>query len=175
MKQSYVNPKAELKESPLAGKGLFAKELIKKGELVVDFSQGDGEYFSTADWDKIYSLDFDYGIQVDDDLFFSAKDPTQVEDADFINHSCDPTCGVKGKVQIVAMRDINPGEEISFDYAMSESSDYSMECKCGRPGCRKVITGNDWQIPELQEKYRGYFSDYLQKRIDKVRQSNAAS
>ena len=87
------------------------------------------------------------------------------EEADFINHSCNPNCGIKGHLQIVAMRDIESGEEITFDYAMTESSDYSMDCKCGAKNCRKTITGNDWKLPILQKRYNGYFSNYIQIKL----------
>jgi hypothetical protein len=43
--------------------------------------------------------------------------------------------------------------------------DYSVECKCGAPNCRKILTGKDWQRPELQERYAGYFSAYLARKI----------
>ena len=166
---SWVSPKLELKNSPLGGKGLFAVEPVKKDEAVVDFSAGVGQYVSNAEFDKKYSLDFDYGLQVDDDLFFAAMETDEVEPADYINHSCEPTCGIRDKIKIAAMRDIQPGEEITFDYAMSESSDYQMDCLCGKPNCRKTITGDDWKIPELQQKYKGYFSEYLQKKIDQLK------
>jgi hypothetical protein len=40
-----------------------------------------------------------------------------------------------------------------------------MPCQCGTALCRGVITGHDWRQPDLQRKYRGYFSWYLQRRI----------
>ncbi|HYE21970.1 MAG TPA: SET domain-containing protein-lysine N-methyltransferase, partial [Verrucomicrobiae bacterium] len=134
-------------------------------ELVVDFSEGDGDYVSEDKLQEVWSPQFDYCLQVDDDLYFAAVQKHQVESADYVNHSCDPTCGVKDKLKLVAMRDIHPGEEITFDYAMTESSDYSFECNCGRTNCRKKVTGDDWKIPELQKKYKGYFSEYLEKKI----------
>ena len=42
---------------------------------------------------------------------------------------------------------------------------FEMECKCGSSNCRKRITEEDWKIPELREKYNGYFSQYLQEKI----------
>ncbi len=44
-----------------------------------------------------------------------------------------------------------------------------MECFCQSAICRKTITGNDWQLPYLQEKYIGYFSDYIQDLINQMR------
>jgi hypothetical protein len=64
------------------------------------------------------------------------------------------------------MRDIAPGEELSFDYAMCDASDYDeFRCLCGVAACREVVTGSDWRDPDLQEKYAGWFSPYLTRRI----------
>lgn len=51
---------------------------------------------------------------------------------------------------------------------MQESSKFELKCKCGSKNCRKIIRGDDWKIKKLQKKYKGYFSDYLQKKIDKL-------
>jgi hypothetical protein len=70
------------------------------------------------------------------------------------------------------MRDIEPGEEICFDYAMSDSTDYDeFVCGCGAPNCRKKVTGNDWRNPVLWERYQGYFSPYLQLKINELKQA----
>ena len=96
---------------------------------------------------------------------------TEPEDADFFNHSCEPNCGFRGQIFLVAMRDIKNNEEITFDYAMVVSKpigsdfQFEMECNCGSTNCRKKITRDDWKIAELQKKYAGYFSEYLQERI----------
>ncbi len=44
----------------------------------------------------------------------------------------------------------------------------SFECLCSSPVCRHTVTGNDWMLPELQKRYKGYFSPFLQHRIDKL-------
>jgi hypothetical protein len=64
------------------------------------------------------------------------------------------------------MRDIGVGEEITFDYAMSDSADYDeFDCSCGTPLCRRRVTGDDWMRPDLQHRYAGWFSSYLARRI----------
>ncbi len=65
------------------------------------------------------------------------------------------------------MRDIEANEEITFDYCMTISDDLfdRMECHCGAKNCRKVITSDDWKLQSLQEKYKCYFSYYLQQKI----------
>ena len=84
----------------------------------------------------------------------------------FSNHSCDPNLGVQGQIVFVAMRDIQPGEELTHDWATTDDDSYQMECECGSPQCRRIITGQDWRKHELQQKYRSYFSWYLQRKID---------
>lgn len=66
----------------------------------------------------------------------------------------------------IALRDIEAGEELTYDYATTDSRHANFACFCGSPNCRKVITGNDWMLLELQERYRGYFQKNIQEKID---------
>jgi hypothetical protein len=68
--------------------------------------------------------------------------------------------------QLVAMRDISAGEEITFDYAMSDASDYDeFTCICATAYCRRSITSLDWKLPDLQRRYNGYFSPYIVRKM----------
>jgi hypothetical protein len=89
----------------------------------------------------------------------------------FLNHSCDPNVGFAGNVVLVAMRDIAAGEELTTDYALFDTPAGEMACACGAPSCRGRITGADWQRSDLQKRYAGYFSWYLQRRIDSSAES----
>jgi uncharacterized protein len=64
------------------------------------------------------------------------------------------------------MRDIRAGEELTTDYALFDDYDGQMTCNCGTAACRETINGRDWRRRDLQKKYRGYFSWYLQAKID---------
>ena len=66
-------------------------------------------------------------------------------------------------------RDINKDEELTTDYAFIDNEDYQFECTCGSKNCRKVVTGYDWKIKELQDKYYDYFAQYLKEKIDEIR------
>src|SRR4029453_9591506 len=105
-------------------------------------------------------------IQIDDDLFIA---PLADEERElsmlYLNHSCSANLGVRGQITFVAMRDIRSSEELTHDWATTDDDDYSIECKCGAPNCRKILTGKDWQRPELQARHAGYFSAYLAKKI----------
>jgi len=58
---------------------------------------------------------------------------------------------------------IKKNDEIFYDYAMVMNPDersnsyFKMDCECGSKKCRKVITEDDWEIPQLQKKYNGYY------------------
>ena len=83
-----------------------------------------------------------------------------------MNHSCEPNCGIVGSVLLVTMRDVAAGEELCFDYAMTDTDDYDeFACSCGMPMCRNVVSGADWKEPDLRDRYRGWFSTYIERMI----------
>jgi hypothetical protein len=74
------------------------------------------------------------------------------------------------------MRDISPGEEVTYDYCMTDADfDYSFKCRCGSPRCRGLVTTKDWMKPALQREYKGYFSWYVQEKIEELRRKSSAS
>jgi hypothetical protein len=52
-------------------------------------------------------------------------------------------------------------------------TDLAFRCKCGRQNCRRIVTGRDWMKKELQERYKGWFCWFLQKKIDALSSNNA--
>lgn len=164
MRTGYLTSKAEVVNNlEKGGKAVYAKATILKFELVALWGGVIVDQFGLA---KLDPEQKGHTIQVDEDLYLAPI--SMDEPADFVNHSCDPNCGLSGQIGLVAMRDIRPGEEITFDYAMSDSSAFDeFECSCGSYNCRKKITGNDWALPDLKTRYSGFFSTYLQKKIDK--------
>ena len=106
-------------------------------------------------------------IQIADDLFIGPRELEEREGAMiFSNHSCEPNIGVQGQIVFVALRQILPGEELTHDWATTDDDDYTLECRCGAPTCRRIVTGKDWKRPDLQRKYRGLFSWYIERLID---------
>lgn len=72
---------------------------------------------------------------------------------------------------VSARRDIAAGEELTLDYAMfTVTPEWRMPCQCGAGSCRGIVTGIDWQLPELQQRYAGHFSPFINIRIDKQRE-----
>ena len=163
---SWMNPKIKVSDAGAKSKGLFTQEFIQKGEIVVVFQ---GKMVEADSIEKsIYKNVGDHCFQIEKDLYLCPAEPDtkRMDSTFYFNHSCEPNCGVRGRVTFVAMRDIQPSEEITFDYAMTDNLDFRMECFCGSYNCRKVITGHDWLKKDLQGRYRGYFSRYLQEMID---------
>ena len=68
---------------------------------------------------------------------------------------------------LVARRNIATGEELTLDYALWEwDPTWKIDpCRCGTVNCRRVITGSDWKMLELQRRYKGHFSPYVTKLI----------
>ena len=60
------------------------------------------------------------------------------------------------------------GDEITFDYGTSEEHDQMWTCMCGTKYCRGKITGDDWRIPEVQQRYKSHFLKHIQEKIDSV-------
>jgi len=145
----------------LWGHGSVAVEPFAVGEVVAAFG---GRCVTRDELDLLPRHQQTRSIQIEDSLYLAgAPEP---EPADFINHSCEPNCGMRGNSVLVALREIQPGEALTYDYAMSDGSDYDeFECNCGSARCRGKVTGNDWMLPELQLRYRGSFSPYLAARI----------
>ncbi len=161
---SYISPKAAVQTSAIHGRGLFALERIARDEIVC--VKG-GHLFNGEVLRSMPAWYRAAEIQVAEDLFIGPLTEDEREGSMiFSNHSCDPNIGVRGQIVFVAMRDIAPGEELTHDWAMTDDDDYVMECRCGSARCRKIVTGADWRKPELQARYRGYMSWYLQRRID---------
>jgi len=166
---NWLSPKIEPRKSKKHGRGEFAFENIKKGELLAIFG---GHVMTRLERNNLSENVRYLALGVDKEFFIGPKSADELDDADFFNHSCDPNAGLKGQIFLVAMRDIKKDEEITFDYVMScaqnDNRRVLFECECGLPNCRKEITNHDWKNPELQQKYKGYFSYYIQRDIDEL-------
>jgi len=143
---------------PFGDIGTYADDTIVRGEPIASF---DGPIFS---WTSVAEtipneppyFARDHAIQFEE---FRARDSNGL--ARFANHSCSPNAGIKGSFEIVAMRDIKAGEEITWDYDMSEDTFWCMECRCESPDCRGMVAGYRFLPPERRAQYEGYISDWL--------------
>jgi SET domain-containing protein len=161
---SYISPKAvKGRPSGIAGRGLLATAPIAEGEIVA--IKG-GHIVDTATLRSLPKALQEAEIQIADGFHLAALDEDEYEAVMlFLNHSCQPNVGFAGNIVLVAMRAIEPGEELTTDYALFDDYDGAMTCHCGTASCRGTIGGRDWQRPELQRRYGPYFSTYLQQRF----------
>ena len=161
MAENFLTPLAEMRPAAGAGFGSYAVAAIPAGTIVAAFG---GSLMNRHTFDQQDPDRRARSIQIDDDAFLLG--PASREPGDAVNHSCNPNCGMGGAAQVVAMRDIAVGEPLTFDYAMSDGSDYDeFSCACSTESCRGHITGSDWQRPDLHRRYAGYFAPYLMRRI----------
>ncbi len=161
---SWFSPKTERRTSPIQGRGLFARDAIAAGEIVAV----KGGAIMALDAFALVRDDVSPAeIQIEDGLYIAPRSAAEVEaNILCLNHSCNPNVGVRGQITFVAMRDIPTGAELTIDYAMIDGDPSErMACACGATECRKIITGDDWRLPELQRRYAGYFSRYLHDRF----------
>ena len=149
--------------SAISGRGLVAIEPIRRGEVV---AVKGGHIVAVDELRSLPERLQNSAVQITDDLHLVAVADDEYEAVMlFLNHSCEPNVGFAGNVVLVAMTDVGAGEELTTDYALFDDYEGSMECCCGRPSCRRRIDGRDWMRPDLQARYRGYFSWYLQQRM----------
>jgi uncharacterized protein len=168
----WVDPRIEIRLSGIAGHGMFAVGTIHAKETVIVW----GGWVCTG-------ADVDAGlvaprstVYIDEDTYLGARvgeyDRERDDRGDFINHSCDPNVWLADENTLVARRHIAAGEELTMDYALFEGDEEDVkpwECRCDSPLCRRRITGRDWRLPELQERYEGHFSPFINRRIARLR------
>jgi SET domain-containing protein len=160
---SWISPKARKgAPSDIAGRGLFAVAPIQAGEVV---AVKGGHIVDTETVRSLPERLQNSEIQIADGLFLVALTDEEYEPVMlFINHSCEPNVGFAGNTVLVAMRDVESGEELTTDYALFDTPDTPMQCSCATPSCRGTITGDDWRRPDLQQRYADWFSRYLADR-----------
>lgn len=145
------------------GNGLFATEPIAAGEVVLLWG---GESYTGPEEAAIAKSEGRGTMQWDDDLFSCEG---KGDHAAFgINHSCDPNVWMQDTFTLTARRDIAAEEELGMDYAMlGGEAGYLAEwkCQCGLPACRRRITGDDWKLEELHQRYEGHFVPFVSRKI----------
>ena len=126
-----------------------------------------------------------YMYMIDDDTFDlpksfpkefqkDLKEPQLLGDCIFYNHSCDPNCAYLSldTYTAVAIRDIECGEEMTFDYQNFEteaSFDAGLVCKCGSFNCRGVLLFDQYRNIDWQIKYSKYCLPFMQRKIDELK------
>tara|TARA_Y100000816_G_scaffold274556_1_gene241939 strand:+ start:859 stop:1308 length:450 start_codon:yes stop_codon:yes gene_type:complete len=145
----------KIRKSKIDKNGLYAKCNIKKGTRIIEYkgklvtvkkSEIDPKFDNNK---AIYLFGVNNRYDLDGDYRFNT--------ARLINHSCEPNCEVFGeglKIWVFAMKNINKGEELSYDYGFSFDSNYkNYPCNCGSKKCVGYIVreGSRWRVKKKRK------------------------
>lgn len=138
----------EIRESPIHGTGTFAVRRIPAGVRLIEYR---GDRLTPTEADARYpdvpgEPHHTYLFAIDDDVVIDAA--VDGNEARFINHSCGPNCDAvidDGRIWIETIREIEPGEELAYDYAYvleerhTPAAKRRYPCHCRAPACRGTI------------------------------------
>lgn len=169
-----------VKDSKVGGKGVFATEKIHKGEFIHALV---GEFIT----EEQFLGRFNSGGETYDDPF-QIQDGEKIGDGEreeerryidldelsrTFNHSCNPNGGIHHLSDLFALRDINPGDEITYDYSTTvgpSEKEFSMTCKCGEKNCRHTITNVTTISQDELKRYKrlNAFPDYVKRQLKNI-------
>lgn len=129
-------------DSAIAGRGVFPLRHIRQGQKVFIL---DGPYITRDE--AIATGKLDYAMPVSPDL-------SHVGPENFINHSCQPNLGFIDDKTAVALVDIVPTTELTWDYSVLTVDNWTMRCECPWPECRKKIGNYRDLPPQLRERLK---------------------
>jgi hypothetical protein len=135
----------EVKENRF-GKCVYSTELINEGVEILRFTGKPMEYGETKQLGDTTTESF--ALQISPNYYLFLDEPAR-----FFNHSCQPNCGLTPELQLVALRNIEKGEELTYDYSTTMlERDWKLTCHCNKPECRMVIRDFD-QLPRAKQEY----------------------
>jgi SET domain-containing protein len=146
----------KVKKSKIHGSGVFATQSIKKNTHIIEYigekitkKEGDKrsekrikKYLNSKKTGSVYIFELNTRYDIDGSPKYNK--------ARYINHSCSPNCEVeiiRGKIWIVAIKNIKKGDELSYDYGYEFDKEDFMDhvCKCSAKNCiGYVISSDDW-------------------------------
>lgn len=132
------------------GRGLFATKDIPKGEHILTLT---GKIITQEDVDQKPKKQQANALQIEYDFYMDLEEPGVL-----INHSCNPNTGIQADKEVISIKDIKAGEEITWDYSTSVDGGWTMPCACAEQNCRKKV--KDFKL--LPKKVK---ETYLQQKI----------
>lgn len=143
-----VRERLALRRSGIHGKGVFAREPIPAGTRLIEYV---GERITREEGDRRYPWVDSVPYHT---LLFTIEDDLVVDGgvggnvSRFINHSCEPNCTSvveDQRIFVESLRDIPPGEELTYDYNLITEGRHTaaakrrFPCHCGAPSCRGTL------------------------------------
>lgn len=144
-------------KSAISGNGLFATRALKKGDFIVALK---GKEVRGAEEKEEGEESIPNIIGIGKDLWLDS--PL----GNYLNHSCDPSVGIKGTRTLYALRSLKQDDEITIDYSTTEiDMKWALHtpCKCGAKGCRSTIRSIQYLPKRVYAKYLPYINTYFQK------------
>jgi hypothetical protein len=158
MQDTVQNPELEIRVTTHKGRGVFTRQRITRGQKI---PTAQGRVVGTEALSENL-----LAMQIGPELWL-CSDGSLLDGC--VNHSCEPNAGfLDGQLVLYALRDIEAGEEIGWDYSTSISEPgWSMDCRCGTPRCRGVIRPWSELAVADRESLRcvalGYLSGFVRK------------
>jgi hypothetical protein len=184
-KEGFVHTNIVKAPSRFGGYGLYAKGPIHVGEIVswehkqIYEGPGDtrkGKMVMTIEqmrerWpdEKEFDKYMAWAYQIGEGVYLGPIDENDIGITTYQNHSCDPNSWWYDDFTLIARREIQAGDEVTFDYGTCESipNPEMPQCFCGSPLCRGEVLPEDYLRPDLQERYGNHFVSYLLERQKK--------
>ena len=146
MTKRNMREKFEVKETVRFGRGLFAVRVIKKDERILEFT---GPTISFEQALKKPSDKLSCPLQIGPKAYLDIQEPGVM-----VNHSCLPNAGIRDDKFLVAIEEIQSGEEIFYDYSTTMDEDlWTMTCLCKKSNCRETIRDFKYLSSDVQCKY----------------------
>ena len=159
-----TSPHIKIKNSRIHSTGIFAKKDIPKKTRIIEYV---GEKIGKAESDRRADIPLeknknnsDYGAV----YIFNLNKRHDIDGnvpyntARLINHSCDPNCEteiIRGRIWIIALRDIKKGEELAYNYNYDFEDYEDHECRCGSNRCVGYILDEDhWPRLRRRENWK---------------------
>ena len=157
-----TSPWASPAASTVHGSGLYATKPIPKGTRIIEYvgeriTKKESDRRDTARLERreegedgcVYIFEINQRYDIDGDVTWNT--------ARLINHSCEPNCeteNVRGHIWISAVRDIEAGEELNYDYGFDWEVWEDHPCLCKTPSCVGYIVkkGQRWRVRRVLEK-----------------------
>ncbi|MDE1828596.1 MAG: SET domain-containing protein [Candidatus Micrarchaeota archaeon] len=157
-------------KSKISGKGIFATKDIRKGQLIFVMK---GERITFKQMVKRVNQGAERGS---DPLQIGAKTYLDLDEFSRVfNHSCNPNSFIRGKDELVSIRNIKSGEEITFDYSSTMDDNYqnasrgiwTNRCRCGATNCRGSVDQFRFLPKRRREFYlkNKYAPDFILKKF----------
>ena len=155
--KTWVSGKFDVKVSEKGGKGTYANQMIRKGEVIGVFGGIVIHEKEVEELSRVVPADrlnLDHAMYIYKDILMLHDYENGCDPMCFVNHSCDPNSHIVNSIILLASRDIAEGEEICWDYRITDDIgnwEYEFVCGCGTKKC----TGKVQVGPKHRQRKKG--------------------